>query len=82
MNAYLTFGAITREIGTKIKALIQNGPFLVRNSGAKDLQRAFSFGTFREDRSNTAPDLQPSAYASWESKAAPHPKASVAQLPR
>jgi len=72
MKAYFTFGALTREIGTKIKALIQNGSFLVRNSGAKDLQRAFSFGTFREDRCNTAPDLQPSAYAGLGSKVPPH----------
>jgi hypothetical protein len=27
MNAYLTFGALTRGIGTQIKALIQKGSF-------------------------------------------------------
>jgi hypothetical protein len=40
MKAYLTFGALTREIGTKIKALIQ-GLF-----GAKIRRKGFALGFF------------------------------------
>jgi hypothetical protein len=75
MTAYLAFGALTREIGTQIKALIQKGSFGTefRRNVISDLRRPFSFDAFRHDRRNNVSGLKAGAYAGLRSKAAPQP---------
>jgi len=55
MKAYLTSGVLTREIGTKIKALIQKRFFRAefRCKMIPGLRRAFSFDAFRQDWCNS-----------------------------
>ena len=60
MKAYLTFGAVKREI--KIRGLIQKGSLGAefRCKGIWDLRRAFSFDAFRQDWGSSVSGLRSS----------------------
>jgi hypothetical protein len=85
MNAYLTFEALTREIGTKIRGVNQNG-FWVQNFGAKWARICggfFRLMPFARIDATTRRVYSQAHMPAWDQKYRRiYPKASLARLPR